>query len=47
MGGPLGDLSGATVVFRSKEDAVEFANSDPFVKNGIVTQFDVKEWSVV
>jgi len=47
MGGALGDLSGATVVFRNKEDALEFANSDPYVKNGIVTQFDVKEWSVV
>ena len=47
MGGVLGDLTGATVIFKNKEDADEFASRDPFVENGIVTNYDVKEWSVV
>ena len=47
MGGVLGDLSGATVIFKNKEDADEFASRDPFVENGIVTNYEVKEWSVV
>jgi len=47
MGGALGDLTGATVIFRSKEDAEAFVSQDPYVKNGIVTGYEVKEWSVV
>jgi len=47
MGGALGDLTGATVIFRTKEAAEEFVSQDPYVKNGIVTDFVVKEWSVV
>jgi len=47
MGGALGDLTGATVIFRNKEDAEEFVSQDPYVKNGIVTDYVVKEWSVV
>eukprot|EP00092_Neocalanus_flemingeri_P036144 GFUD01039355.1.p1 GENE.GFUD01039355.1~~GFUD01039355.1.p1 ORF type:complete len:434 (-),score=155.04 GFUD01039355.1:118-1419(-) len=47
MGGALGDLTGATVIFRRKEDAEEFVSQDPYVKNGIVTDYVVKEWSVV
>jgi len=47
MGGALGDLTGATVIFRNKEDAEEFVAQDPYVKNGIVTDYVVKEWSVV
>ena len=47
MGGALGDLTGATVIFRSKEDAEDFISQDPYVKNGIVTDYVVKEWSVV
>jgi len=47
MGGALGDLTGATVIFRNREDAEQFVTEDPYVKNGIVTAFEVKEWSVV
>merc|ERR1712179_102410 len=47
MGGALGDLTGATVIFRTREDAEEFVSKDPYVKNGIVTKWEVKEWSVV
>jgi len=47
MGGALGDLTGATVIFLNKEDADDFVSQDPYVKNGIVTDYVVKEWSVV
>ena len=47
MGGALADLSGASVIFRSKEDAETFVKEDPYVKNGIVTSHEVREWSVV
>jgi len=47
MGGVLNDLSGATIIFKNKVDADEFATRDPFVENGIVTKHEVKEWSVV
>ena len=47
MGGALGDLTGATVIFRTREDAEEFVSEDPYVKNGIVTKYEVREWSVV
>jgi uncharacterized protein YciI len=43
MGGALGDLTGATVIFRNKEDAEDFISQDPYVNNGIVTQYEVKE----
>ena len=47
MGGALADLSGAEVIFRSREDAETFVAEDPYVKNGVVTSHDVREWSVV
>lgn len=47
MGGALSDLTGATVVFKTKEDAEEFAVNDPYTCNGIVTSWEVREWSVV
>ena len=47
MGGALADLSGASIVFRSKEDAEKFMTEDPYFKNGIVTDHQVLEWSVV
>lgn len=47
MGGALSDLTGATVIFKAKEDAEQFALSDPYTCNGIVTSWEVKEWSVV
>ena len=47
MGGALADLSGAEVIFRSREDAETFVAEDPYVKNGIVISHNVREWSVV
>jgi len=47
MVGVLKDLTGATVIFKNKEDADEFVSRDPFVKDGIVTDYVLKEWSVL
>ena len=47
MGGALGDLSGATVIFRKMEDIDNFLKQDPYFNNGLVTDHEVAEWSVV
>jgi len=38
---------GAVIVFRSAKAAEEFAAADPYVKNGIVTSWRVREWATV
>jgi len=47
MGGALADLSGATSIFKNKEDAEAFISEDPYVNNGIVSDTSMAEWSVV
>ena len=47
MGGALADLTGATVIFRSKEDIENFIKQDPYFNNGLVTNHETAEWSVV
>ena len=47
MGGALADLTGATVIFRSKEDIETFIKQDPYFNNGLVTNHEIAEWSVV
>jgi uncharacterized protein YciI len=42
--GPYSDQSGALSVFTTREAAEEFARSDPFVLNGVVRDWSVKEW---
>jgi hypothetical protein len=37
----------AVLVFRSKEAAESFAKSDPYVLNGLVKSWRVREWTVV
>jgi uncharacterized protein YciI len=41
--------SGALLVFHADDPAVaeRFAETDPYVKNGLVTDWRVREWSVV
>ena len=38
---------GAILVFRSEAGAEDFAKSDPYVKNGVVTKWEVKKWMTV
>lgn len=36
---------GAMAIFTSREAAEEFARGDPFVLNGVVTDWSVREWN--
>lgn len=42
--GPFTDGGGAMAVFTSPEAAEEFAVADPFVLNGVVSKWYVREW---
>jgi len=50
MGGALSRPSDkAVLVFRSEliEDVEAFVKEDPYVKNGLVESWEIREWSVV
>jgi len=38
---------GAMAIFTTREAAQSFAAGDPFVLNGVVTRWDVREWAEV
>ena len=42
-------VDGAAIVFRAENRAMieEFAQNDPYVTNGIVTDWFIREWTVV
>ena len=44
--GPFGDPQeqGSMAVFTSREAAEEFAREDPFVVNGVVRDWQIREW---
>jgi uncharacterized protein YciI len=46
MIGPFDDPQrhGAMSVFRTREAAEEFARNDPFVINGVVRSWEIREW---
>jgi len=45
--GPFSDGSGSIAVFSSRESAEEFAAGDPFVLNGVVSTWTIREWREV
>jgi uncharacterized protein len=45
MIGTFADLSGAMAIFRSHEAAEEFAQGDPFVTEGVVRRWQIREWN--
>jgi uncharacterized protein len=47
--GPFGEpqAQGSMSVFRSRDAAEDFARSDPFVVNGVVSSWEVWEWNEV
>lgn len=49
MAGPLGadPPHGAAIVFTDEAAAEAFAQADPYVKNGLVTNWRVDLWAVV
>ena len=40
-------VDGAVFVFRSKEAAEAFATNDPYVQNGLITNWRVRTWTTV
>jgi len=49
MAGPLGadPPHGAAIVFTDRAAAEAFAQADPYVANGLVTNWRVDSWAVV
>jgi uncharacterized protein len=50
LAGAVGDpVDGALLVFRVEDSAIaeDFARNDPYVINGLVTNWTVKPWNVV
>ena len=49
MVGPFGDpqTEGSMSVFRAREAAEQFASGDPFVLNGVVGNWYIREWNEV
>ena len=48
MAGPWANpMEGALAVFTSREAAEEFAQGDPFVTNGVVATWALREWNEV
>ncbi|HLH82462.1 MAG TPA: YciI family protein [Trebonia sp.] len=45
--GPFTDGGGSMGVFTSREAAGEFASGDPFVRHGVVSKWNVREWREV
>jgi uncharacterized protein len=48
LAGALADpVDGAVLVFRSGEAAEAFAQADPYVRNGLVKSWRVRQWNTV
>ena len=47
MIGTFGDpqAQGSMAVFTSREAAEEFVSGDPFVRNGVVRAWEIREWN--
>ena len=45
--GPFTDRGGSMAVFTTREAAEEFATADPFVLNGVVSAWQIREWNAV
>jgi uncharacterized protein YciI len=45
--GPFADREGSMAVFTSRAAAEEFAAADPFVLNGVVSKWQIREWHEV
>jgi uncharacterized protein len=45
--GPFTDRSGSIAVFATQEAAEEFVAADPFVANGVISKWHIREWREV
>lgn len=49
MVGPFGDLQaqGSMAIFRDRASAEEFVAGDPFVEEGLVARFEIRDWDEI
>jgi uncharacterized protein len=50
MAGPFAEpVDGAVLIFRTEsyKPVEEFALNDPYVKNGLITEWNIRQWNVV
>jgi uncharacterized protein len=43
--GPFADRAGSLAIFRSREAAELFVQQDPFILEGLIKSFDIREWA--
>jgi uncharacterized protein len=43
--GPFADRSGNLAIFRSREAAEAFVTQDPFILEGLIGSFEIREWA--
>ncbi|HEU5074871.1 MAG TPA: YciI family protein [Polyangiaceae bacterium] len=43
--GPFSDRRGSLSIFRSREAAQAFVEQDPFVSEGIIKSYEIREWA--
>lgn len=42
--GPFSDKGGNLAIFRSREAAEAFVRQDPFILEGLIASYDIREW---
>jgi uncharacterized protein len=42
--GPFVDKRGSLAIFRSREAAEAFVKQDPFILEGLIKSYDIREW---
>lgn len=43
--GPFSDRKGSLSIFRSREAAQAFVDQDPFLLEGIIKSYEIREWA--
>lgn len=43
--GPFADRSGNLAIFRSREAAEAFVAQDPFILEGVIASYEIREWA--
>jgi uncharacterized protein len=43
--GPFTDRAGSMAIFTTREAAEGFASADPFILNGVVSGWQIREWN--
>lgn len=43
--GPFADRTGSMAIFRSREAAQAFVEQDPFILEGLIKSYEIREWT--